>query len=316
MSTPFLTLFTAPKPFVDSHTRLIQENAFASWQALGAEVAVVVVGNEEGIAEATAKYGFIHQPNVKTNRLGTPLISSIFELGRNENESPFLAYVNADIILFPELIEQIKNVAQQAKEFLMIGQRWDLEVLEALNFSSDWVPGLKERMHRDGSLHLRTGSDYFIYPRACFKDMPDFTVGRAGWDNWMIYQARRQVWMALDCSADVEIIHQNHDYRHLPGGQAHYRLPETGENIRLAGGRRTIFLLDDASHRLVGGKIEKMPLTWKRFWRELENRPLLHGNYELTQKLFTLFHPEKAKNEKIRDAEMAVNMAQAELEAK
>jgi len=316
MSTPFLTLFTAPKPFVDPHTRLIQENAFASWQALGEEVAVVVAGDEEGIAEATAKYGFIHQPNVKTNRLGTPLISSIFELGRNENESPFLAYVNADIILFPELIQQIKNVAQQAEQFLMIGQRWDLEVVEALKFSGDWVPMLKERMHRDGRLHQRTGSDYFIYPRACFKDMPDFTVGRAGWDNWMIYQARRQAWMTLDCSADVEIIHQNHDYRHLPGGQAHYRLPETGENIRLAGGRRTIFLLDDASHRLVDGKIEKMPLTWNRFWRELENRPLLQGNYELTQKLFTIFHPEMAEIEKIRDAEIAENMAQAELEAK
>jgi len=316
MSTPLLTLFTAPKPFVDPHTRLIQENAFASWQALGEEVAVVVVGGEEGIAEATIKYGFIHQPDVKTNRLGTPLISSIFELGRNQNESPFLAYVNADIILFPELIQQIKNVGQQAEEFLMIGQRWDLEVLEVLSFSGDWVPMLKERMHRVGRLHQRTGSDYFIYPRACFKDMPNFTVGRAGWDNWMIYQARRQAWMALDCSADVEIIHQNHDYRHLPGGQAHYRLPETGENIRLAGGRRTIFLLDDASHRVVDGKIEKMPLTWKRFWRELENRPLLNGNYELTQKLFRLFHPEKAKNEKIRDAEMAANMAQAELEAK
>ena len=316
MSTPFLTLFTAPKPFVDPHTRLIQENAFASWQALGEEVAVVVAGDEEGIAEATQKYGFIHRPDVKRNSLGTPLISSIFDLGRNENESPFLAYVNADIILFPELIQQIKNVAQQAKQFLMIGQRWDLEVLEVLNFSGDWIPMLKARMHRDGRLHQRTGSDYFIYPRACFKDMPDFTVGRAGWDNWMIYQARKQAWMALDCSADVEIIHQNHDYRHLPGGQAHYRLPETGENIRLAGGRRTIFLLDDASHRVVDGKIEKMPLTWKRFWRELENRPLLQGNYELTQKLFTIFHPEKAKNEKIRDAEMAANMAQAELEAK
>lgn len=316
MSTPLLTLFTAPKPFVDPHTRLIQENAFASWQALGEEVAVVVAGDEEGIAEATQKYGFIHRPDVKRNSLGTPLISSIFDLGRNENESPFLAYVNADIILFPELIQQIKNVAQQAKQFLMIGQRWDLEVLEVLNFSGDWIPMLKARMHRDGRLHQRTGSDYFIYPRACFKDMPDFTVGRAGWDNWMIYQARKQAWMALDCSADVEIIHQNHDYRHLPGGQAHYRLPETGENIRLAGGRRTIFLLDDASDRLVDGKIEKMPLTWKRFWRELENRPLLQGNYESTQKLFTLFHPKKAKNEKIRDAEMAANMAQAELETR
>ncbi len=63
-------------------------------------------------------------------------------------------------------------------------------------------------MREHGSLHSRTGSDYFIFPRACFKDIPDFTVGRAGWDNWMIYQARRQGWDAVDCSEDLDIIHQ------------------------------------------------------------------------------------------------------------
>ena len=312
--TPFLTLFTAPKAFIDPHTSLIQHNALRSWQALGDSVSVVVVGNEEGIGEAAKAYGFTHRPDVRLNKLGTPLISSIFDLARQENDSPFLAYVNADIFLFPEILDVIRNVASQAEQFLLIGQRWDLEVTEPLTFEGEWVPALKSSMHKDGKLHTRTGSDYFIFPRSCFPEIPDFSVGRAGWDNWMIYQARRQGWLAVDCSAELDIIHQEHDYRHLPEGKPHYRLPETGENIRLAGGRRTIFVLDDASHRLVNGKLHKMPLTWTRFWREIQNAPLLNdGNYALTQKRFQLLYPRLAKIEKAKKAEMDQKLANSGL---
>lgn len=312
--TPYLTLFTAPKAFTDPHTSLIQHNALRSWQALGDSVSVVVVGDEEGIAEAAKAYGFTHRPDVRLNKLGTPLISSIFELGRQENYSPFLAYVNADIILFPEILDVIRTVASQAEQFLLIGQRWDLEVVQPLTFEGNWVPALKNTMHKDGELHSRTGSDYFIFPRSCFQDIPDFSVGRAGWDNWMIYQARRQGWLAVDCSAELDIIHQEHDYRHLPEGKPHYRLPETGENIRLAGGRRTIFVLDDASHRLANGKLQKMPLTWTRFWREFQNKPLLKdGNYALTQKRFQLLRPRLARIERAKQAEMDQKLANSGL---
>jgi hypothetical protein len=130
----------------------------------------------------------------------------------------------------------------------------------------------------------------------------------------MIYQARRQGWHTVDCSAELDVIHQNHDYRHLPEGKPHYRLPETGENIRLAGGMRTIFELDDASHRFVDGKIEKMPLNWTRFWREVQNAPLLkNGNYKLTQILFQLLHPRRAHIEAGKQAEMEKRAQQSEL---
>lgn len=303
--TPLLTLFTAPKPFTDPHTSLIQHNALRSWKALGEEVEVVVIGNEEGIAEATKEYAFTHRPDVKVNHLGTPLISSIFNLAREANKSPFLAYVNADIILFPDLITITQNVASQAEKFLMVGQRWDLEVTEPLYFEGDWVQALKQRMRANGSLHTRTGSDYFIFPRSCFQSIPDFTVGRAGWDNWMIYQARTQGWHTVDCSLGLDIIHQNHDYRHLPEGKPHYRLPETGENIRLAGGRRTIFELDDASHRLIGSRIEAIPRDWKGKIREFQNRPMLkNNNIVLTQILFTLLQPKQAWVEFWKNREM------------
>ena len=72
----------------------------------------------------------------------------------------------------------------------------------------------------------------------------------------MIYEARRRGWACVDATGSIQIIHQDHDYSHLPQGQAHYRLPETFENVRLAGGRRTIFTLIDTDCRLVNGRIE------------------------------------------------------------
>ena len=88
---PLITLFSAPKPFTNPHIALIQRNALASWQALGSDVAVALVGDEPGIAEAAAEFGFTHLPQVAVNALGTPLISSIFALGRSLNDSPYPA---------------------------------------------------------------------------------------------------------------------------------------------------------------------------------------------------------------------------------
>jgi hypothetical protein len=302
---PALTLFTAPKPFTNPHIALIQRNAFRSWQALGESVEIVLIGSDEGIADAAAEFSFRHLSDVPVSQLGTPLISGIFKLGREVNQSPLLAYVNADIILFPNFLEVAQHVAAKLSKFLLVGQRWDLEVTELLVFEGDWAESLRERTLRDGKLHVRAGSDYFVFPRACFQHIPDFTVGRAGWDNWMIFKARQENWPVVDCTADLDIIHQNHDYSHLPKGQPHYRLPETGENIRLAGGRRTIFDLNDASHRLVGGKIEAMPRNWKGKLREFQNRPMLkNNNFALTQLLFTLFQPKRAWVEFLKNREM------------
>lgn len=302
---PLLTLFTTPKPFKDPHVVTIQRNALKSWKALGDDVEVVLVGDETGMPEVAREFGFIHRPEARVNAQGTPLISSIFELGRRENDSPFLAYVNTDIILFPDFIETLKSLGARLKTFLLVGQRYDLDVTEELAFGEGWQASLLQTAKNEGKLHARAGSDFFIFPRACFQDIPDFSVGRAGWDNWMIYKGRRERWPVVDCSEAITIIHQNHDYSHLPGGQTHYRQPETGVNIRLAGGRRAIFDLDDSALRWVDGDLLPMPRTRQRFIRELIHWPLLNlGWYAGSQALFKLIRPEQAKRETQRQKEM------------
>lgn len=290
-----LTLFTAPKPFTNPHIALIQRNAIRSWLQLGSEVEVLLLGDEEGMAEEASKLGVRQIKDIQRNSSGTPLISSLFATARAQNDSPLLAYVNADILLFPGFLLSAQKTLAQTSQFLMVGQRWDLEVTRELDFSADWQARLKQECIEKGSLHKPMGSDYFVYPRACFLTIPDFAIGRAGWDNWMIYQSRLQGWKTIDASAEIQIVHQNHDYSHLPGGQAHYHLPETDENIRLAGGRRTIFTLPDANYTFRDGKIVLVKWSMKHLLREIEIFPILKLKSSfLAEIMHLLFHPRKA----------------------
>ncbi|MBW6475343.1 MAG: hypothetical protein K0B14_19605 [Anaerolineaceae bacterium] len=298
MTNPRLTIFTAPKPFRDSHISTIQYNAICSWKKLEPDVAIVLIGDEEGV-ESVAKELNVHFiPDVKRNQQNTPLISSIFEIGRNLNTSPLLAYINADIIIFPDFLEVSQIVLQKFDRFLLVGQRWDLEIRNRLEFSNDWQSSIQDEYQLKGKIHPRGGSDYFIYPRQCFSQLPKFAVGRAGWDNWMFYHARCNKWPLIDATKSIQIIHQTHDYSHLPGGQAHYRLPETSENVRLAGGRRTIFTLMDVNYEIENGKVRKFSLDWKKFWREIEIFPLINSDLKILGQLtFSIFHPKRAYQE-------------------
>ena len=168
-----LTLFTTPKPFQDSHVITIQRNALKSWKALGDEVEVVFIGDEYGMPEIAREFGLIHRPDVRVNELGTPLISSIFEIGRAENDSPFLAYVNTDIILFPDFLEALKKVATQLSKFLLVGQRYDLDITEELAFEPGWQAELLKKAQTEGKRHARAiENECYVAIAGCVGNLP------------------------------------------------------------------------------------------------------------------------------------------------
>jgi hypothetical protein len=184
------------------------------------------------------------------------------------------------------------------KYFLLVGRRYDLLIKELIDFSPGWQIRLEKQIGQEGRLHPPGGSDYFIFPRQCYEHIPDFAIGRAGWDNWMIYEARQRGWNVIDATDSIHIVHQDHDYSHLPGGVGHYRLPETEENVRLAGGNRCIFELGDANRRIEGANFLPARMTWRKFWREVEIFPLIHlHSYSLAQLLYAVFHPLRAYKE-------------------
>jgi hypothetical protein len=279
----FLTVFSAPKSFTNPHINTIQRNAIQSWQHLGSEVEVFLVGQEEGMAEAAAEYGVPLLAEVKRNESGTPLVSSIFDLARKASSSPYLAYVNGDILLLPDMVQATRQIAagmsgrkgsgaDPRAAFLLIGQRWDLKVEQLLDYSDGWEKRLQGMVQAQGQLHAPAGSDYFVFPRQAFSEMPDFAIGRAGWDNWMIFYALQQGWPVIDGTPSLMVIHQSHDYSHLPGGRAHYDLAESQHNQQIGGGLKHMYMVLDADCQLVDGQIKKARFTWLRLIRHIERK--------------------------------------------
>jgi len=277
---PLITLFSAPKPFTNPHIATIQRNAIRSWTHLP-DVEVILLGKEEGLAQAAKEFGVKHLPNVGRNENGTPLISSMFQLACGNSNSDLLCIINADMILMPDFIEAVlesrslllgnRQQAVGLQNFVLLSQRWDLDVTQPIEFTEGWQDRLSSTVHRQGTLHRPAGSDFFLFPKSCYTDIPDFTIGRAGWDNWMIYNARQQKWPVINCTPSMMIVHQNHDYSHLPGGKSHYEHPDTNENIRLAGGHAAIrYTILDSTHQLVDGKLVRPKMTSLRFTRTVE----------------------------------------------
>src|SRR3990170_2979538 len=276
---PVITLFSAPKPFTEPHIATIQRNAVKSWILLP-DVEVILLGEETGLAEAARELGVKHIPDVARNDSGTPLISSMFQFARDASQrsnSDLLCIINADMILMPDLIEAAKQVLSTSRfkrdlqNFVMLSQRWDMDITAPLEFAAGWERQLVSTVRTQGQLHRPAGSDFFLFPRSCYQDIPNFVIGRAGWDNWMIYKARMEKWPVIDCTPSVMIVHQNHDYAHLPGGKSHHEHPDTNENIRLAGGQAAIrYTILDSTHQLVGGKLARPKLSYLRFMRGIE----------------------------------------------
>lgn len=265
----FLTLFSAPKPFTNPHIAMIQRNAIKSWTLLP-DVEVILLGEEEGLAEAARELNVKHISHVTRNANGTPLISSMVNLARENSNSDLLCIVNTDMILMSDFIEAAKQTVKLKDEFVLLSQRWDYDITSLIDFAEGWESRLGESVRKQNQLHRPAGSDFFLFPKSCYQDIPDFAIGRAGWDNWMIYKARAEKYPVIDCTPSIMIVHQNHDYSHLAGG-SHYEHPDTNENIRLAGGHASVrYTILDSTHQLVDGKLARPKMTSLRFMRNVE----------------------------------------------
>jgi hypothetical protein len=266
----YLTLFSTPKPFTDPFISTIQRNAIRSWVELGQEVEVILIGDEPGLREVSQELGARHIPQVERNQWGTPLVRSLFDQARSNGSGSVLAVVNADIILMDDFLRAIRQVDERCDEFLIVCRRWGLNIEEGLAFYPGWQDELRREVKANGQLHPIFSIDFFAFPRAQYQVMPDFVIGRPQWDNWMIYHARESGWPVIDVTPSVLAVHQNHDYRHLPGGQPPHGLEEGRMNRELAGGERAKYMIIDAEKCLRGGAIHAIRPSMERFLRGIE----------------------------------------------
>ncbi|MGE5305791.1 MAG: hypothetical protein ACM3TN_20965 [Alphaproteobacteria bacterium] len=275
-----LTIFATPKPF-RGHFAVIQRNAIRSWTLLRPACEIILMGNEEGTSEIATEFGLRHIPDVARNTFGTPLVSDLFKQAQQISAHNILCYVNSDIILMSDLTRAVQSVIKRKNRFLLVGHRWNLDVIDILDFKLDWEDKLRNQVRKVGQLADHSAIDLFVFPRGMWGDIPPFAIGRPRWDNWMLYRARSLRAALIDATPVMTVIHQNHDYSHHPQGKV--GVWDSGEaltNDELAGGELHRFTLADATHLLTVGGLR---VTYDRvYWhRHLSSLPALYPSLSL-----------------------------------
>lgn len=276
-----LTLFSVPKPFRD-HITIIQRNAIHSWTLLQPRPEIILFGSEEGTADVAREFGVRHIPQVARNEYGTPLLDSVFDQVGRIARNRLVCYVNADIILLSDFIEAVRHV--RFRTFLMVGQRWDVDLIEPWDFDQlNWEGQLHRYVVAYGVLHPRTGCDYFVFPwNSGIGSLPPFAVGRPGWDNWVIYYARSLRIPVVDATPIATVVHQNHDYSHVPDRTGEdWEGPEADYNQDLLAARNHVFTLEDANWILTSQGPRRPKWTRERLRRFMLTLPILHSSLRL-----------------------------------
>ncbi len=293
--SPFLTLFTIPKPFRPSQgtgndqISLIQSNAIGSWQQLAPAVEVVLCGDDEGVAEFAGRHGLRHLAGLRTSPSGTPLVGDAFRRVARESSSGLLAWCNADVILLPDFVAAVERLVSESglTSFLAFGRRTDLAIDQPLDLSTP--AAARQLLHESqqrGSRAPRVCKEYFLFTRDVIESMPDFVVGRGNWDNWMVASARSRGIPVVDLSPCVHAIHQTHGYGHT--GRSRLECYVTGtearENQRLAGGKH-IIRGSCGTWTLEQDGLRRKRLSWLNtgfwtdlpaFWRLVAGLPFQH----------------------------------------
>lgn len=203
---------TTTKPF-NKIFGFRQENAILSWKNLDFEKEIIVCGDENGSRDFCKKEGLTHVPNIDCSESGVPYIHSLLnEAYSKASKDDIIFYTNADMIYLSDVELLISSIKKNNLEnYFMTGRRWDWRSPSALEFPLD-ESEFCSTVESQGEFHKWTGSDYFIHSVGLLKDIPNFSIARAFYDNWIISYCIKKFFNSFDVSEVVFSIHQDHGY--------------------------------------------------------------------------------------------------------
>jgi hypothetical protein len=177
---------------------------------------VILFGDDEGTAELAAELGVRHVPEIDRNEYGTPLMPSIFRRGQELASNQLVCYVNSDIILGSDFSAATRTLAAEygTKPFLGVGRKTVIPITELLDYDDPrWEAKLRHRAEAEGG-YVTYDSDFFLFQRGLYMDMPGFAIGRCYWSSWIMFDARRRKIPMIDVTRAVLSVEPKHDYSH------------------------------------------------------------------------------------------------------
>src|SRR5262249_215240 len=154
----------------------------------------------------------------------------------------------------------------------VIGQRTTVDLRAPIDFADPhWETKLLELAQREGHPDGPAAIDFMLFPRESpLAKLPPFAVGRPGWDNWFVENARKRRIPVIDLTGVVRVLHQKHDYHHVPQGRGKsWDGPEAIRNRLLvrwpAHGRTNAYTVRDATHVLTANGLRRK-INWRRYF--------------------------------------------------
>lgn len=265
-----ITFFTMPRRF-EGLFATIQRNAIVSWTRLDPRPEIILMGDDQGVAELAHELGLKHCPVIECNEYGTPLVSDMFVRASETSGHRLLNYINADIILLSDF-NNVLPFVRDNENLMISGRRWDLDVGKPINFEDpEWEHQIRSDVLERGKLHRASGVDYFIFSAGLFNNMPRFAVGRTFYDAWFFWYCRNQGVNIVDATEVVTCIHQNHDRTYSSIGKQPVKKvnslrdsDEAVQNVRRGGGRLHGYQIMDATHKLTASGLT--PVSGPAYW--------------------------------------------------
>ena len=256
-----ITIFSTPKNFegiIDKH----QNNALGSWRALSPDIEIIIFGDSKGSKEAAKVIDAKYIPKIKYSPFFTPILSDLFSTADKLAKYSIMTFINADIILPDNFLSVVNLTSDTLNKFLMVGHRWDMNVEDSIDFINKSESKIFwDRVQKDSKKHACTGIDYFVYRKNQWKNIPDFIMGFPGYDNWMIWNARRKRIPILDASNLVRAIHQNHDvprYKMHDNKTGKFQVVKRNQEINKPLYKTKHLNLLDCTHTILNGEISKI----------------------------------------------------------
>ena len=257
-----LTIFASPKAFTGEFDT-IQRNAVASWTRLRPQPQVLLIGNEPGTADVCRELGVEHIPDVRVNDFGTPFADSIIELAEQRARYPFLLWIAADTILCDDVMPAMDEVSRRFRRFCMVVGRYRLAHPAPIDFEDvHWQARVRSAAIGPLLEDVPAG-DFFLFPKSFWGRFPPFVEGRTALDGWMLFRTLETGGALVDATRAVMTIHQDHTYRHHPGGMDGVWFgPEARHNLALAGKR--MLTRENADWMLTPDGLRRPPRSFRR----------------------------------------------------
>lgn len=207
-----ITIFCIPRPFNKTVFRVIQSQAFLSWQQLRPQPEILAF-IDSASAGLWLRHHHIPCLSVSRDKDGVPLVSSAIEQAKRLARYDTLCMANADNLYLDDFMPAVRRLRGAFPVFLAMGRRYCLEVGELYMMSEGraWQTYLRGRIAEElDPLHHYRAMDYLIWRGDFWGEIPHFAVGRMCYDNWLVWKALQADIPVVDITQAVTIIHQDH----------------------------------------------------------------------------------------------------------